>query len=49
VAQARALVFEFGSTTSFLTDEFQGLQFFITDRVVNRSHAGWDAVHVPQQ
>jgi hypothetical protein len=37
VVQARALVFEFGSTTPFLTDEFQDLQFVITDRVINGS------------
>jgi hypothetical protein len=36
-AQARALVFEFGSTTPFLTDEFQDLQFVITDRGINGS------------
>jgi hypothetical protein len=43
VAQARALVFEIGSTTPFLTDEFQDLQFVITDRVVNGSPV-WAAV-----
>jgi len=37
VAQARVLVFEIGSTTPFLTDEFQDLRFAISDRVVNGS------------
>jgi len=37
VAQARVLVFEIGSTTPFLTDEFQDVQFAISDRVVNGS------------
>jgi hypothetical protein len=37
VAQARVLVFEIGSTTPFLTDEFQDLRFVISDRVVNGS------------
>jgi hypothetical protein len=37
VAQARELVFEIGSTTPFLTDEFQDLRFVITDRMVNGS------------
>jgi hypothetical protein len=36
VSQSRALVFEIGSVTPFLTDEFQDLRFVITDRVVNR-------------
>jgi hypothetical protein len=35
VAQARALVFDMGSTTPWLTDEFQDLRYVITDRVVN--------------
>ena len=35
VAQVRELVFEMGSTTPFLTDEFQDTQWSITDRVVN--------------
>jgi hypothetical protein len=43
VAQAHALVFEIGSTTRFLKDEFQNLQFVITDRVVNESPV-WAAV-----
>jgi hypothetical protein len=37
VAQARELVFEIGSTTPFLTEEFQDLRFVITDRTVNGS------------
>ena len=37
LAQVRALVFEIGSTTPFLTDEFQDLRFVITDRIVNGS------------
>ena len=37
VAQTRGLVFEMGSTTPFLTDEFQDLRWVITDRVVNGS------------
>ena len=38
VSQSRhALVFAIGTTTPFLTDEFQDLRFVITDRVVN----GW--------
>jgi hypothetical protein len=37
VAQSRALVFEMGSTTDFLSEEFQGLRWVITDRVVNES------------
>ena len=43
VAQARALVFEIGSTTPFLTDEFQDLRFIITDRIVHGSPV-WAAV-----
>jgi hypothetical protein len=35
VSAARALVFEMGSTTPWLTDEFQDLRYVITDRVVN--------------
>ena len=35
VATARALVFEMGSTTPWLTDDYQDLQYTITDRVVN--------------
>jgi len=35
VATARALVFEMGSTTPWLTAEFQDLRYVITDRVVN--------------
>jgi len=35
VATARALVFEMGSTTPWLTAEFQDLRYIITDRVVN--------------
>ena len=35
VAMARALVFEMGSTTPWLTTEFQDLRYVITDRVVN--------------
>jgi hypothetical protein len=34
VAQARALVFEMGSTTPWLTDEFQDARYVITDRIV---------------
>jgi hypothetical protein len=37
VAQARALVFEMGSTTPFLADKFQNLRWVITDRMVNGS------------
>jgi hypothetical protein len=37
VAQACELVFEIGSTTPFLTEEFQDLRFVITDRTVNGS------------
>ena len=43
VDQARALVFDIGSTTPFLKDEFQDLRFVITDRVVNGSPV-WAAV-----
>jgi hypothetical protein len=43
VAQVRALVFEMGSTTPFLNDEFQDLRLVITGRVVNRSPV-WAAV-----
>ena len=43
MAQARALVFDIGSTTPFLTDEFQDLRFVITDRVLNGSPV-WAAV-----
>jgi hypothetical protein len=43
VAQARALVFEMGSTTPFLNEEFQNLRWLITDRVVNGSPV-WAAV-----
>ena len=35
VAMARALVFEMGSTTPWLTAEFQDLRYVITDHVVN--------------
>jgi hypothetical protein len=35
VATARSLVFEMGSTTPWLTDEFQDARYVITDRVVN--------------
>jgi hypothetical protein len=35
VAQARALVFEMGSTTPWLTEDFQDARYVITDRVVN--------------
>jgi len=35
VSAARALVFEMGSTTPWLTDEFQDVQYVITDYVVN--------------
>ena len=35
VATARALVFEMGSTTPWLTAEFQGARYVITDRVVS--------------
>jgi ubiquitin len=37
VATARALVFEMGSTTPWLTEEFQGARYVITDRVVSGS------------
>jgi hypothetical protein len=43
VAQARVLVFDLGSTTPFLKDEFQDLRFVITDRVVNGAPV-WAAV-----
>jgi len=43
VAQAPVLVFDLGSTTPFLKDEFQDLQFVITDRVVNGAPV-WVAV-----
>jgi len=43
VAQVRALVFEMGSTTPFLNDEFQDLRLVITGRVVNSSPV-WAAV-----
>jgi hypothetical protein len=43
VAQARALVFEMGSTTPFLAEKFQDLRWVITDRVVNGSPV-WAAV-----
>ena len=35
VSAAHALVFEMGSTTPWLTDEFQDAQYLITDYVVN--------------
>ena len=35
VAQARALVVEMGSTTPWLTEEFQDVRYAITERVVN--------------
>jgi vacuolar-type H+-ATPase subunit H len=37
VAQARALVFVMGSTTPFLTEEYQDVTYAITDRVVHDS------------
>ena len=37
VATARALVFEMGSTTPWLNDQFQDLRYAIVDRVVNGS------------
>jgi hypothetical protein len=37
VSLMRALVFDIGTTTPFLNEEFQDLRFVITDRVVN----GW--------
>jgi hypothetical protein len=43
VAQARALVFELGSTTPFLAEKYQDLRWVITDRVVNGSPV-WAAV-----
>jgi hypothetical protein len=43
VAQVRALVFEIGSTTPFLKDEYQDLRLVITGRVVNSSPV-WAAV-----
>jgi hypothetical protein len=52
VAQARALVFEMGSTTPFLAEKFQDLRWVITDRVVNGSPVfggGREIFHVPQQ
>jgi hypothetical protein len=42
VAQARALVFDFGSTTPFLVDKYQDLRFVITDRILNGSPV-WEA------
>jgi hypothetical protein len=36
MSQSRGLVFTIGTTTPFLSDEFQDLQFVITDRIVNR-------------
>ena len=35
MAQARSLIFQMGSTTCFLTDEYQDLTFVITERIVN--------------
>jgi hypothetical protein len=35
VATARALVFEMGSTTPWIIEQFQDLRYVITDRVVN--------------
>jgi hypothetical protein len=35
VLTARALVFEMGSTTPWLVDQFQDLRYVITDRVIN--------------
>jgi len=35
VVQARALVFEMGSTTPWLTAEFQDARYIVTDRVIN--------------
>ena len=43
VAQTRALVFEIGSTTPFLTERFQDLRFIITGHVVNGSPV-WEDV-----
>jgi hypothetical protein len=43
VAQARGLVFEMGSTTTFLDERVQDLRWVITDRVVNGSPV-WAAV-----
>jgi len=43
VAQVGALVFEIGSTTPFLTDEFQDMRFVITDQFINGAPV-WDAV-----
>jgi hypothetical protein len=37
MAQSRVLTFDIGSTTPFLSDEFQDLRFVITDRVLNES------------
>jgi hypothetical protein len=37
MAQVRVLVFDMGSTTPFLTEEFQDVRWVITDRVVNSS------------
>ena len=37
VAQARALVFDMGSTTPWLDGQFQDLRYVITDRLVNGS------------
>jgi hypothetical protein len=43
VALSGALVFEMGSSTPFLSEEFQDLRFVITDRIVNGSPV-WAAV-----
>jgi hypothetical protein len=43
MAQARVLVFEIGSTSPFLSEDFQDWRFVITDRVVNGSPV-WAAV-----
>ena len=37
VAQARTLVFEMGSTTPFLEEDYQDLLFVITDRILDKS------------
>jgi hypothetical protein len=43
VAQARALIFDMGSTTPFLNEEVQDIRCVITDRIVNGSPV-WAAV-----
>jgi hypothetical protein len=46
VATARALTFEMGSTTPWLSEEFQDARFVITDRVVRPGiiHVIWSSL-----